>query len=81
MHMYVIKDYKKEDKIEEIHEYARCVFAYVENNNQLKPRLHLAYDKLAMIFAFSRGLRRVTLRCLYDSTASYDLRSLYDFVV
>ena len=33
------------------------------------------------IFAFSCGLRRVTLRCPYDSTASYDLRSLYDFVV
>ena len=42
-------------------------------------------------FAFSCGLRRVTLRCPYDSTASYgflrlptasyDLCSLYDFVV
>ena len=42
-------------------------------------------------FAFSCGLRRVTIRCPYDSTASYgflrlptasyDLRSLYDFVV
>ena len=33
------------------------------------------------IFAFSCGLRRVTLRCPYDSTTFYDLRSLYDFVI
>ena len=34
------------------------------------------YDRTMRFFAFSCGLRRVTLRCPYDSTASYDLRSL-----
>ena len=44
--------------------------------------LRLACDDRTMpIFAFSCGLRRVTLRCPYDSTTSYDLRSLYDFVI
>ena len=44
--------------------------------------LRLACDDRTMpIFAFSCGLRRVTLRCLYDSTTSYDLRSLYDFLI
>ena len=44
--------------------------------------LRLACDDRTMpFFAFSCGLRRVTLRCPYDSTTSYDLRSLYDFVI
>ena len=49
-------------------------------------------DRTMPFFAFSCGLRKLTLRCPYDSTASYgflrlpttasyDLRSLYDFVV
>ena len=48
-------------------------------------------DRTMPFFAFSCGLRRVILRCSYDSTASYGflrlptasyhLRSLYDFVV
>ena len=32
------------------------------------------------IFAFSCGLHRVTLQCPYDSTDSYNLCSLYNFV-
>ena len=65
-------------------------------NGTVKPRLHLpgrltCDDRTMPFFAFSCGLRRVTLQCPYDSTvsygflrlptASYDLRSLYDFVV
>ena len=38
-------------------------------------------DRTMPIFAFWCGLRRVTLRCPDDSTTSYDLRSLYDFVI
>ena len=33
------------------------------------------------IFALSCGLHKVTIRCPFDSTASYDLRSLYDFAI
>ena len=44
--------------------------------------LRLACDDRTMpIFAFACDLRRVILRCPYDSTTSYDLRSLYDFVI
>ena len=38
-------------------------------------------DRTMPFYAFSCGLRRVTLRCPYDSTTSYDLRSLYDLVI
>ena len=44
--------------------------------------LRLACDDRTMpIFAFSCGLHRMPLRRPYDSTTSYDLRSLYDFVI
>ena len=44
--------------------------------------LRLACDDRTMpFFAFSFGLRRVTLRCPCDSTTSYDLLSLYYFVI
>ena len=44
--------------------------------------LRLACDNRTMpIFACSCGLHRIILRCPYDSTTSYDLRSLYDCVI
>ena len=44
--------------------------------------LRLACDDRTMpTFAFSCGLRRVTLRCPYDSTTFYDLRSIYDLLI
>ena len=44
--------------------------------------LRLACDDRTMqIFAFSCGLGRVTIRCPYDSTTSYDLSSLFEFVI
>ena len=44
--------------------------------------LRLACDYRTMqIFAFPCSLRRVILRCHYDSTTSYDLHCLYDFVI
>ena len=44
--------------------------------------LRLACDDRTMsIFAFSCGLHKVTLRIPNDSTTSYDLHCLYDFVI